>query len=557
MELDSVAGDGPGQRRLNGPQTTGREYRNLSEPEYGMTEELDQGITVRDGTTLMADVFRPHTDVPVPALLAVSVYPRQIQNSGAPLGFVEAGATDFWVPRGYAHVIANTRGTGGSGGTYNWLDETERQDMADLVEWVAAQPWCDGNVGMIGISYFAMTQLAAAAERPPHLKAIFPVAATVDVYEAVWHGDLLSETFVGAWFSGVSAMNARSPKDFRSLPVREISKVLLLPRVHRHFQDLNGESAVNLLKKVMKSQLTQPWLDLLTDMTVAHQTKDDWWVERDMEPLLEGSTIPAYIGCDWENVPLHLPSTFRLWQTLSPTAPVRMGMLGAGGLTWPWESLHVEALAWFDHWLKDRDTGIMEGPPIRYFMPGADEFLTAETWPPQPETEQRWHLCPDGSLGEADEGQRAFWYAGTGTPQQAPDLPDLLQYETSPLTADIDFVGAPTLRLVASITAPECGWIVTLQDVAPDGTATDVTAGWHRSTRVGSGDEEEVTITLVPNARRFRAGHRVRLVVASDDTSEGHPAIMGFRHRATGDPSINAVGAASFLELPCLMSPLR
>lgn len=554
MKLDSVAGDADGQRQLNGPQTTGREYRNLSSRDYVMTQELDQGITVRDGTTLMADVFRPHTDTPVPALLAVSVYPRQIQNTGAPLGFVEAGATDFWVPRGYAHVIANTRGTGGSGGTYNWLDETERQDMADLVEWVAAQPWCDGNVGMIGISYFAMAQLAAAAERPEHLKAIFPVAATVDVYEAVWHGDLLSETFVAAWFSGVSALNARKPKDFRSWPVEELSKVLLLPRVHRHFQDLNGESAVNLLRKVMKSPLTEPWLDLLTDMSVTHQTKDDWWIERDMEPLLEGSTLPMYIGCDWENVPLHLPSTFRLWQTLSPTAPVRMGMLGAGGLTWPWESLHVEALAWFDHWLKGRDTGIMEGSPIRYFMPGADEFFTADSWPPQSESEQRWYLCADGSLGAGDQGQRTFWYPGTGASQQAPDLPDLLEYETAPLAEDFDFVGAPTLRLVASITAPECGWITTLQDVAPDGTATDVTAGWHRSRRVGPGDEQMFDIALVPNARRFRAGHRIRLVIASDDTSDGHPAIMGFRHRSTGDPSINVVSAASTLELPRLKS---
>lgn len=552
MNLDSIAGNGAGQRHLNGPQTTGREYRNLSEPEYAMMQDLDRGIPVRDGTTLMADIFRPETDKPVPALIAVSVYPRQIQNTGAPLGFVEAGATDFWVPRGYAHVIANTRGTGGSGGTYNWLDETERQDMADLVEWVAAQPWCDGNVGMIGISYFAMAQLAAAAERPEHLRAIFPVAATVDVYEAVWHGTLLSETFINAWFAGVSSMNARNPKDFRSWPVEEISKVLLLPRVHRHFEDLNGESAVNLLKKVMKSELTQPWLDLLTQMTDVHQTKDNWWIERDMEPLLAGSTLPTYIGCDWENVPLHLPSTFRLWQTLSPTAPIRMGMLGAGGLTWPWESLHVEALAWFDHWLKGRDTGIMEGPPIRYFMPGADEFFTAEQWPPADSTARRWHLGADGTLGPDAQGARTFFHRGRGVEQQSPDLPDMVTYDTEPMSEDLDFAGTARVTLSASITAPECSWILTLQDVDPDGTLVDVTAGWHRSARVGAGEVESVDIDLVPNARRFLKGHRIRLVIASDDTSDGHPAVMGFRHRSTGDPSINVVEATSTLELPCL-----
>lgn len=100
------------------------------------------------------------------------------------MGFIEAGATDFWVPRGYVHVIANLRGTGGSEGTFGFFDGQEGLDMHDLVEWVAAQPWCDGNVGMIGISYFAMTQLEAAVERPPHLKAIFPTPAMLDFRHA-------------------------------------------------------------------------------------------------------------------------------------------------------------------------------------------------------------------------------------------------------------------------------------------------------------------------------------------------------------------------------------
>ena len=85
---------------------------------------------------------------------------------------------------------------------------------------------------------------------------------------------------------------------------------------------------------------------------------------------LAGVEIPAYLGCDWENVPLHLPSTFAAWKALGGNPSVRIGLLGSHGLTWPWESLHVEALAWFDHWLKDADTGIMDGPPIRYWMPG-------------------------------------------------------------------------------------------------------------------------------------------------------------------------------------------
>ncbi len=121
---------------LNGPQTTGRAYRNLSEPRYASRSDLNAAIAVRDGTTLLADIHRPDAQGRFPALLAASPYPRQMQDFGAPAGFIEAGVTDFWVPRGYVHVIANLRGTCGSGGTFNFLDAQERRDVHDLVEWV-------------------------------------------------------------------------------------------------------------------------------------------------------------------------------------------------------------------------------------------------------------------------------------------------------------------------------------------------------------------------------------------------------------------------------------
>jgi len=117
-------------------------------------------------------------------------------------------------------------------------------------------------------------------------------------------------------------------------------------------------------------------------VSVEHPLRDAYWEGRNTLPLMRGLEIPVYLGCDWENVPLHLPSTFALWRELEGSAPLRMGMLGKGGLTWPWESLHIEALAWFDHWLKDADTGIMDGPPVRYWLPGAEEFREALTWPP-------------------------------------------------------------------------------------------------------------------------------------------------------------------------------
>jgi predicted acyl esterase len=188
-----IAGIEPGQRHLNGPQTTGRDYRNLSAPGHSITRVNNVAVPMRDGVTLLVDVYRPATPGRHPVLVAASPYPRQIQDLGAPMGFIEAGASDFFVPRGYVHVIANLRGTGGSGGTFGLMDSQERQDMYDLVEWAATQSWSDGNVGMIGISYFAIAQLEAAVEQPPHLKAIFPVAVSTDLYEAALHHGLLRE----------------------------------------------------------------------------------------------------------------------------------------------------------------------------------------------------------------------------------------------------------------------------------------------------------------------------------------------------------------------------
>lgn len=320
------------------------------------------------------------------------------------MGFIEAGDTDFWVTRGYVHLIANVRGTCGSGGEFGFFDAQERRDMYDLVEWAAAQPWCDGNVGMIGISYFAMTQLEAAVERPPHLKAIFPLAVTADLYDAATHHGLASSSFITPFLSMVGLTSERSSAFWRSPPLDVARKVLHTPPLHRRFGTMNGEAAVTVLRQMLKlPHDPHPWDDLWLDVMVKHPVRDAWWDDRDLTGLLDRIDVPVYLGCDWENVPLHLPSTFVAWKALAHNPNVRMGMLGRFGLTWPWESLHTEALAWYDHWLKGRDTGIMDGPPIRYVLPGGDGWRTADQWPPAESTPTEWALRADGVLA-VDEG---------------------------------------------------------------------------------------------------------------------------------------------------------
>ncbi len=223
---------------------------------------------------------------------------------------------------------------------------------------------------------------------------------------------------------------------------------------------------------------------------------------------------------------------------------VRMGMLGQFGLTWPWESLHEEALAWYDHWLKGADTGIMDGPPIRYMLPGAEEWRTAEEWPPVGSTLCELALCADGTLADDKglPGSRQYLVLGAGLNRVKPsaiDPPSVLAWTSAPMDTAVNIVGNIELCLVATATAIDTAWMATLFDVAPDGSAEPITAGWLRASLrqvdpttsvVGSpvlpcrtaeavpiGEDITYRIPLVPNARRVAAGHSIRLVVTSDD----------------------------------------
>lgn len=578
-----ASGVEPGQRQLNGPQTTGRDYRNLSQPAHVMARDDDVAVPMRDGISLMVDVHRPAEAGRYPVLIAASPYPRQIQDLGAPAGFIEAGASDFFVPRGYVHVIANLRGTGGSGGSFGFFDGQERRDLHDLVEWAAAQPWSDGNVGMIGISYFACAQMEAAVERPPHLKAIMPVAVTLDLYGSATHHGLLSSGFITPFLAMIGMTAARSDKFWRSTLFDALRKVLLTPAIHRKFADANGEAAIAGIKLMLKLHHPEhPWDDLWRAIAVEHPFRDEWWEERNIMPLLDRVEIPVYLGCDWQNVPLHLPHTFTAFQQLTNSRHVRVALMGEHGLSWPWESLHVEALAWFDHWLKGRDTGILEGPRFRYVVPEAEGWRATDVWPLPEAHYHHYALRTDGVLGE-DEGEKgARTYMNLGGGLNRPrasetDPPSHLVWDTPSLARDFDIVGPVELRLDVVSTAPDTAFIAILQDVDATGQTVDVTAGYLRAglravdeaasvpgapvlpcwtfAAVPVGETVHYRIPVVPTARRFKAGHRIRLYLTTDDQGDDKPAMLGFRHASIGTSSLNNVLSSSRLLLPVVPQP--
>lgn len=595
--ITKPSGNEPGQRRLNGAQTSGREYTNLSRAEFHVRRTNAVDIPTRDGTLLRADIYLPTKAEPAtvnsvdgavaspedavvgPALVSFSCYPRQIQDLGAPIGFIESGASDFFVPRGYAHVVVNARGTGGSGGTWQMGDQQERQDAYDVVEWIAAQPWSDGRVGGMGISYFAIAQLFAAAQRPPHLECIFPFATLDDLYDAVWHRGVLNSGFFSGWMSAVGILGGVSDDTWHSTGVDLVRKALNAPKVHGEMAHVNGEVVLKVLHHLRAHYNEEPYGRLWQQAAVEHPTHDKWWDERNIRGELGKIDIPVYLGCQWDNIPMHLPSSFPVFEHLAHNANVRLTLLAEGGLLWPWETMHEEALAWCDHWLKDRDTGIMDGPPIRYVIPGTTTWRTANTWPPEDTHLVGFHLGENGVLAtEERAGSRSYLYLppNAGRPRNAnpPTLPDRLSWISAPFIKQTDIVGNIELELVAATTALDTSWIAVFSDIAPDGRRTHISAGWLRaqlrevddsasipgrpvlplrSPRVlPVGETVTYRIPLVPNARRVEPGHRLELVIASDDEGKDGPTVLGFTHTPIAQSAKNTIFASSRILVPVL-----
>src|SRR5262249_17737813 len=277
---------------------------------------------------------------------------------------------------------------------------------------------------------------------------------------------------------------------------------------------------------------------------------------------------------------LHLPGSLALIEAMLERNPnVRVAMLGDLGISWPWETMHVEALAWFDHWLKGQDTGILEGPRVRYQLRKGetDGWRTADTWPVPDVSYRELALRTDGVLGlaDGDPGERTYMTLGGGLNRARPseaDPPSSLSWDTPPLDTDLDVLGPIELRLDATASAADTAWIATLQDVGPDGTAEDITAGYLRAslravdeaastlgapvlrcdepTAVPINRQVSYRVPIVPTGYRITAGHRLRLALTSDDQDPDYSAMMTFRHASVGTSSLNRIASTSRLLVP-------
>jgi predicted acyl esterase len=530
-----------------------------------MIRETDVYVPMRDGVKLCIDVFRPATDEKLPALLAFAIYNKDFQGpdmaealppqpAWTPLwtGPLEAGDTHFFVSRGYIHVIGCPRGVGKSegGGSREW-------DSYDLIEWIAAQPWCDGNVGMVGISGFGAEQFHVAKQQPPHLKAIFPF----DPRGAYGVLGGFREEYPG----GVLHMFRYLVGHFSAMHQHRGAPGKLPEPKEGYWREAMSNPDYRMYPNVFnlvaqKGQHMPPYFDLLVD-------------PYDREEVIEKSEadfakikVPFYTGSGWYGYTYKTHLNGAQSYFANADAPKKLMLTGPAHLERPFHSFHNEILKWYDHWLKGIDTGIEREPPVKFWVMGANAWRHAEDWP-LPQTQwtklylRNWERLSGEPFAPASVDQFVPPDAFLQMPPSQTSVVQKLRYLSEPLPHDVLIAGPSVLNLFAAIDQDDTNWIVVLKDVGPDPSVMSVREGerelpknlhereitrgwlkashraldpkrskpwkpWHPLTRaarkpVVPGEVTEYAIEIMATANLFRQGHRICLEITSLDLPTG------------------------------------
>jgi predicted acyl esterase len=481
-------------------------------------------IPLKNGTTLAARIWLPEDAErnPVPAILEYLPYRKRD-------GTYERDALThpYLAGHGYAGVRVDIRGSGESSGLL--LDEYSEQELADGVEviaWLAAQPWCSGTVGMMGISWGGFNGLQIAARRPPALSAIVTICSSDDRYADDAHymgGTLITAGLEWAFFFFGTMCLPPDPvlvgDGWRAMWLERLAKVPLFFEI---------------------------WLE--------HQRRDSYWKR--------GSVCEDYsaIGCavyavgGWTDA--YTNTIPRLLANL--TAP-RKALIGPWAHAYPHFALPgpqigflQEMLRWSDYWLKGIDTGVTDEPMLRAWMmesvkpashhdvlPG--RWIAEASWPSPRIAPRRLFLTDAGLRDEAApltprpvcSPQTVGKHGGNWVPfgrghdqadDQSEDDQRSLVFETQPLDAPIEILGAPVVTLDVASDRPMANLIVRLCDVHPSGESLRVSFGvlnlTHRNghekpERLAPGERYRVRIQLNDAGSAFPAGHRIRLAMST------------------------------------------
>jgi predicted acyl esterase len=516
--------------------------RERSEQQFGMIVESDVFVEVRDGVKLAIDIYRPDAPGKFPALLALSPYGKKAQvfeSPPQPFGksifeaSIESGDPSFYATRGYVYVIGDLRGTGDSEGEYEGvMSHHEGEDGADIVEWLAEQPWCDGNIGTAGICYFANTQLQVAANQPPHLKCIAPWEIYGDdLYNhGIYEGGVLNIFWYGLYTGTYPARCGYAIKNTVSAMIKNTPPDELKKLVEETAKDPDLEQYPYLYHLLMYPEKNPPLFDFMLN-----PLDGPFYKERSVIEKIDKIEVPTYVGGPFFS--FFTEPQVNVFNRLQ--VPKKMFLYTDMGLR-PWKDYHhhQELLRWYDYWLKGMDTGIMDEEPIRYHITGAEKWSTSKQWP-------------------IDDTQYTDFYLGSlGTLLPEPDYfnsnPDCflqeplfvseerarVTYVSRPLSDDLQVTGAPRITFYASIDQKDTNFRIQVRDADSD-AIYPLAQGWlkashravdekktteweiaHDHTKavpVEPGEICEYTVQLRPMSHMFGAGQRIMVDISSID----------------------------------------
>jgi putative CocE/NonD family hydrolase len=547
---------------------------SVSQPkDHKLIVEKDVKIPLRDGTILYGDIYRPDCGAErIPVLMNMGPYqkdkvwipPPDLEEAANPYLNWETANPMWWCPRGYALFRVDSRGSGKSPGQSDPSSYQEALDAYDAIEWVARLPWCNGNVGTLGVSYHANFQWRVASLQPPSLKAIMPWEGRADQYrDQAYHGGIFAMGFVTTWW------------------VREVAHHLLgRPRSYNPDAFNN-----NLLWNFMRNDLDS-----------------EYW--RANSARWDRITMPVYSVGNWGGFSMHLRGNTEAFMCAASKHKKLRIHTGTHYHPFHAEEARMDQLRWFDHWLKGMDTGIMDEPPVKLeIRTGGSKqryaFRFENEWPLARTQWTKFYLQPvmdqpardpdgvEGELGaapgkaaqvtyEASPGGRHYHGGRTG-----------VSFVTPPLEKDTEVTGPIVLNLWVSSTSEDMDIFATIRNIGPDGkdvcevgqrgeSVPCVTKGWLRASHrkldpakslpyrpyhahderwwLKQGEVVECQVEVWPTSMVFRKGHRIRLDIGPrDGVGTGH---FGHYHADYNSGARNTVHAGgdtpSYLMLPII-----
>lgn len=468
--------------------------------------ERDLVVPLADGTRLSGNLYRPAGGPAGPVL--VSCYPYRKDDI---IGSLFDGTRIRLCERGYASLFVDMTGTGASRGTYgeSWDLATESRDCAEIVEWAAGQDWCDGNVGAWGVSYGGMTALGAAAERPPHLRAIVAAYATTDIYrDTIAPGGWPSMLGGYAWAAHMAALDLCPPT----------------------LQDPAGQ-----WRQVWDQRLQRLAAGELHALTwQAHPQRDAYWQKRAVDAT--AVMVPTMLIGGWADA--YTGAIIRVFGEVKGPKRLILGpwmhVLPHLSTVEPWDWV-TEMADWWDAHLRPDGAPPAQEQPVLFFARGGG-WQAARQWPPEDTGNRQLYLDGyrlDPALpsapgfrdyaGDPLTGLTAgIWDPfgiGNGWPEeQSSDDARSLTFTSDPLLEPLLVAGAPEAALQVKLTpGEETHLVARLCQVEPDGRSELITSGWcHLPAAQGSPDMPVRTVEIRLNqaACELSAGTRVRLSIA-------------------------------------------